>query len=212
MAYERLVAVSIRYRALYRVGYTPWDQDHVSSELSALVEGSSALAPGSAIDIGCGTGTQAVYLARHGWQVTGVDAAERALNRARDRAKAAGVTVRWVAGDVIQLADLGLANGYGLIHDRGCFHDLSGRARDAYVAGVGSIAAPAATLLLMTFVPGSRRLPGVASGASEEEIHRRFGPAWEIVSVQSDSGPNPPGPMKRVPRIWYRLRRRKTSV
>lgn len=199
--------MSLRYRLLYRLGYTPWDQDHVPAELSALVEGSSALAPGRALDIGCGTGTQAVYLAQHGWQVTGVDVVERALGHARRRAEGAGVTARWVAGDATRLAELGLGDGFGLIHDRGCFHDLPHQDRDAYATGVTSLAAPAATLLLMTFVPGSRRI-GVASGASEDEIGQRFGSAWEIVSVQSDSGPAPPGPMKRVPRIWYQLRRK----
>lgn len=112
-----------------------------------------------------------------------------------------------VAGDVTRLADLGLGDEFGLIHDRGCFHDLSDQARDAYATGVTSLVTPGATLLLMSPVPGSRRM-GVGSGATEEEIKQRFGTAWEIVSVQSDSGPPPPGPMKRVPRIWYRLRRK----
>lgn len=198
--------MSLRYRLLYRFGYTPWDQDHVPAELTALVRGSFALTPGRAIDIGCGTGTQAVYLARHGWRVTGVDVVERALDQARRRAEHAGVTVRWVAGDVTRLVDLDLGGSFGLFHDRGCFHDLSAERRDAYVAGVTSLAEPGATLLLMSFVSGSRRL-GVASGASEQEIQRRFGSSWEIVSIQSDSGPAPPGPMRRVPRVWYRLRR-----
>lgn len=153
--------MSFRYRVLYRLGYTPWDQDHVSAELAALVQGPSALKPGKAIDIGCGTGTQAVYLARRGWQVAGVDVVEHALDRARRRAESAGVAVRLIAGDVTKLPSLGLGGDYGLIHDRGCFHDLSEQARDAYVAGVTSLAAPAATLLLMTFVPGARRM-GVA--------------------------------------------------
>jgi SAM-dependent methyltransferase len=198
--------VSRRYRALYRVGFTPWDQDHVPSELSALVEGPSALAPGRALDVGCGTGTQAVYLARRGWHVTGVDAVKRALAQARRRADAASVNVRWVAGDVASLSGLGLDDGFSLVHDRGCFHDLSNPARDGYVQGVSSLAASGATLLLMAFALGPRRIG--PSGASEEEIQRRFGSLWDVVSVQSDSGPAPPGPMRRAPRIWYRLRRR----
>ncbi len=199
--------MSLRYRALYRLRFTPWDQDHVPSELSSLVEGPSALAPGHALDVGCGTGTQAVYLARHGWRVTGVDAVERALAQARRRADAVGVDVRWVAADVASLSSLSLESEFGLVHDRGCFHDLPDPARDGYVQGVSSLAAPGATLLLMAFARGPRRI-GAPSGASEEEIQRRFGSRWDVLSVQSDSGPAPPGPMRRVPRIWYRLRRR----
>ncbi len=86
--------MSFRYRVLYRVGFTPWDQDHVPAELSALVEGPTALAPARALDVGCGTGTQAVYLVEHGWQVTGVDAVERALAQARRKAEEKGVEVR----------------------------------------------------------------------------------------------------------------------
>lgn len=197
--------MSLRYRALYRVGFTPWDQDHVPSELSALVESPSALAPGRALDIGCGTGTQAVYLAQRGWQVTGVDAIERALAQARLKADAAGVNVHWVTGDVTALSSLGLEDGFALVHDRGCFHDLADHARDGYVEGVSSLAAPGATMLLMAFT-GPRRIG--PRGVSAEEIQRRFGSLWDVVSVQSDSGPTPPGPMRNVPRIWYRLRRR----
>jgi SAM-dependent methyltransferase len=198
--------VSFRYRVLYRVGFTPWDQDHVPAELSALVEGPDALAPGHALDVGCGTGTQAVYLAKHGWQVTAIDAVGRALTRARRRAERRGVEVRWVAGDVASLSTLGLRDGYSMVHDRGCFHDLPPAARDGYLRGVGELAAPGATLLLLAF---ARRERGIGpSGASEEEIRRRFDGDWQLVSVQSDSGPAPPGPMRRVPRIWYRMQRR----
>jgi SAM-dependent methyltransferase len=197
--------VSFRYRVLYRVGFTPWDQDHVPAELSALVAGPTALAPGRALDVGCGTGTQAVYLAEHGWQVTGVDAVERALTQARRRAEDKGVEVKWVAGDVANLSTLGLGEGFNLVHDRGCFHDLSAAARDSYVRGVSELAAPGSTLLLLAFAHRERGIG--PSGASEEEIKRQFREGWELVSVQSDSGPAPPGPMRRVPRIWYRLRR-----
>jgi SAM-dependent methyltransferase len=199
--------LSIRYGLLYRLGITPWDQDHVPGELAALVQGPAALAPGLAIDIGCGTGTQAVYLAQHGWQTTGVDAVPRALAQARRRADATGVSVRWVAGDVGDLPALGFGGGFGLLHDRGCFHDLPAGVLDGYARGVSALAASGATLLLMAFVPGPRRV-GAPTGASEEEIRRRFGPHWDLVSVQSDSGPDPRGPMRRVARIWYRLRRR----
>jgi hypothetical protein len=114
--------------------------------------------------------------------------------------------VRWVAGDVASRSTLGLGGGYSMVHDRGCFHDLSPAARDGYVRGVSELAAPGATLLLLAF---ARRERGIGpSGASEEEVQRRFDADWELVSVQNDSGTVPPGPMRRVPRIWYRLQRR----
>ena len=195
--------MSLRYRLLYRLGITPWDRGHVSSELVAVAEGPDALRPGRALDIGCGTGTQAIYLAQHGWRVTAIDAVDRALEAARRRADATGATVEWLTADVADLAALGLEPGYTLVHDRGCFHDLPDDTRDAYARGVTSLAAPGATFLLMAFAPG-RRL-AAPSGAGEDEIRARFGTGWELVSVRGDTGPDPSGPMRGVPRTWYHL-------
>jgi SAM-dependent methyltransferase len=201
-----MAGMSLRYRLLYRFGITPWDQDHVPAELAALVEGPDALSPGRALDIGCGTGTQSVFLAQKGWEVAGVDAVERALAQARQRAETCKVDVHWQTGDVTRLVTLGLAPGFGLVHDRGCFHDLGVDVRDAYARGVSELTPPGATMLLMAFSPGRR--VGGPSGASEDEIRTRFGSDWDVMSVEDDKGPDPPGPMRNVPRVWYRLQRR----
>ena len=92
--------MGLAYRAMYRIGLTPWDHDEVPGWLTAVAEGEDALPPGRALDLGCGSGRDAVYLARRGWQVTGVDAVSLALSRAAERARQAAVTVRWVPGDV----------------------------------------------------------------------------------------------------------------
>jgi SAM-dependent methyltransferase len=190
---------------MYRVGFTPWDNEEVPAELSALVEGSGALTPGAALDVGCGTGTQAVFLAAHGWRVTAIDAVDAPLRRARARAGAQGVSVSFRRGDASRLTDLRLERDFELIFDRGCFHDLSSRQRAAYAVGVTELAAPDATLLMMAFAPN--HVPVGPSGAAEREITTLFD-GWELTSNEPDSGPPPPGPMRGVPRRWYRLRRR----
>jgi len=186
---------------LYRVGFTPWDTGDVPAELAAVADSAP---PGRALDIGCGTGTQAVYLARQGWTVTGIDSVEQPLRRARDRAAAAGVTVEWIRADVARLAELGLAPGYALMFDRGCFHGLRPGARDAYVAAVTALAAPGATLLMMAFA--RNRVPAGPAGVEEGEIERRFA-GWELAGAEADSGAGPGGPLRDVPRTWYRLQR-----
>ena len=61
----------------------------------------AAMAAGRALDIGCGEGRNAVWLARHGWTVTGVDFSAVGLEKARRLAEAQGVTVEWVLADLL---------------------------------------------------------------------------------------------------------------
>jgi SAM-dependent methyltransferase len=59
-------------------------------------------AAGRALDVGCGEGADAIWLARCGWTVTGIDISDVAVRRARAAAERAGVTVEWVCGDALQ--------------------------------------------------------------------------------------------------------------
>jgi SAM-dependent methyltransferase len=193
--------VSFAYRVMYRVGFTPWDTERVPSALRALVEGPDAPPAGRALDIGCGTGTQSVYLASHGWEVTGVDAVDRPLARARDRSRAAGVTVDWVRGDVTRLGELRLAPGFTLVFDRGCFHGLGDSGQAACAAALTELAAPGATLLLMAMAPN--RVPAAPAGIDERELLARFA-TWRLAGTEPDEG-EIAGPLRKVPRTWYRL-------
>lgn len=75
---------------------------------SSLVDEAADLQPGRALDVGCGEGADAVWLAQHGWAVTGLEVSTVALERAAARAERAGVTVRWMHSG---LADAALAPG-----------------------------------------------------------------------------------------------------
>jgi SAM-dependent methyltransferase len=195
--------VSFAYQVMYRIGFTPWDTEQVPSVLRALVEGAEAMPANRAIDIGCGTGTQSVYLASHGWQVTGVDAVDRALARAQGRSRAAGVSVDWLKGDVTRLSGLGLPAGFTLLLDRGCFHGLDDAGRAACATALTELAASGATLLLMAFAPN--RIPAAPRGIDENELLARFA-SWRLVSAQPDEG-EIGGPLRNVPRTWYHLTR-----
>jgi SAM-dependent methyltransferase len=169
------------------------------------VEGTGALPAGRALDVGCGTGTQSLYLAQHGWRVTAIDAVDRPLARARARAEAAHVSVDWIKADVAELGALGIEPGLSLAFDRGCFHSLNDRQRAAYAAEVTALAAPSATLLMMAFAPS--RVPGAPAGVEDTEIVARFD-RWTLSAAEPDSEDEPAGPMRNVPRHWYRLTRR----
>jgi len=62
----------------------------------------ASLTPGRALDVGCGEGADAIWLARSGWTVTAIDISEVAVTRAREAAEQAGAVVEWVCGDALQ--------------------------------------------------------------------------------------------------------------
>ena len=64
-----------------------------------LVAEVADLTPGRALDVGCGEGADAIWLARHGWTVTAIDISDLALRRAREAAERAGAVVEWISGD-----------------------------------------------------------------------------------------------------------------
>lgn len=196
-----VLAVSTFFRAAYLFGFKPWDSGVPPPELVAAVEGTDKLAPGKALDLGCGTGTNCVYLAKHGWQATGVDFVPRAIEAARRKAAADGVSPRLVVGDVTRLTELGLGVGYRLLLDLGCFHSIPDEGRDAYVGGATQLAERGATMLLFCFVrrPKPARLGprGVARG----EVAQRFAAGWELVAEEEGR------PMLGCDAAWYRLRR-----
>jgi SAM-dependent methyltransferase len=172
------------YRAAYRLGLTVWDRGAPVSDLVELVEGPSAVPPGRALDIGCGTGTESIYLAEHGWDVTGVDMVPKALSLARRKAAAAGVSPRFVEADVTRLRDFGVGDGYDLLLDFGCFHTIPPGQRDAYVESVSDAAAPGSTFLLYGFTRPPRLAP-MHAGLTTDEVRERFnGSRWDMVSAE----------------------------
>jgi SAM-dependent methyltransferase len=165
------------YELLSRIGANPslTGADVADSWLIERVEREHRLQPGRALDLGCGAGRNTRYLARQGWDVTGIDMIGRAIELARSRAVGEAATARFVQGDVTRLGDLNIGDGYDLILDSGCYYGLSHDQRDAYAEGVARVAAPGATLLMAGFT----KIPGIAAGISEQDLRRRFS-AWTL--------------------------------
>ena len=86
----------------YRFSKPPWDSGVTPPEVVALIEG-GMIPPGRALDLGCGTGTNSIYLARHGFSTVGVDYSPRAIATAREKARRAGVAVDWYVADATRL-------------------------------------------------------------------------------------------------------------
>lgn len=170
------------FRAMYRLGFTPWDGHALPRGLRNLVESDNgaALTPSTALDLGCGTGDNAIYLAQNGWQVTGVDFAPRALRAARAKAQAGKVSVRFLCADIAQLSSADLGDDFALVVDSGCIHGMNDHDRAGYVRLVNEVTAANSRLLIMAFAPGA--LFGVR-GIDEAEIDRLFAPDWELLAA-----------------------------
>lgn len=130
----------------YLLRKPPWDTGISPPELLAHIAGHP---PGRALDLGCGTGTNAITLAQHGWQVTGVDFALPAIQSARLKARRARVQVEFMAADVSRLENL--HGPFDLVLDIGCFHTLDQAGKQRYVANLSRFLAPGGVFLLYAF-------------------------------------------------------------
>ena len=110
---------------MYRIGFTPWDGHQLPAHLRELVEGQAAIPAGRALDVGCGTGDTTIYLARHGWDATGIDFVERALEKARIKGERERANIRWLKADVTALGQYEIGGGFNLVVDNGLLHGLS---------------------------------------------------------------------------------------
>ncbi|MGW5001487.1 class I SAM-dependent methyltransferase [Streptomyces hydrogenans] len=196
-------AVRSALEDFYRNGKPPWDSGVTPPELVALVEGPGAPTPRQALELGCGTGTNAVYLARHGWRVTAVDLVDRAVRQASEKAAAAGADVTVLRGDATRLDEVDAPGPYDLFFDLSCYCGIPLHRRDAYAAGLTRRAAPGARLLMFGYGPEpldnpTTKLSSWAAGVTADELRTRFA-GWELLDVT-------PG-TNAVPTFWFTLRR-----
>jgi SAM-dependent methyltransferase len=119
---------------LWYFGRPPWDSGISPPELLDFL---GDHAPGRAIDLGCGTGTNVITLAQHGWQVTGIDFASRAIQIARRKIQRANIRAEVRVGDVTKLRDV--LGPFDLGLDMGCFHGVEDKV--AYLNGLARLLA-----------------------------------------------------------------------
>ena len=196
----------VPYRLMYRLGFAPWERRDIPEVWRPLFEGPDAMEPARALDIGCGSGRDAVHLAGHGWQVSAVEFVDKALARARQRATEAGVEVQWVRGDVGELGRLGLEPGYSLLYDFGCIQGLPDSARRGAADGMTELAAPGARLLLLAFKAGRRMV--LPRGMDTEHVLALLGAGWELRRAESVVTEDMPPPVRRAEPTLYWLARR----
>jgi SAM-dependent methyltransferase len=130
-------------------GQPRWDTGISPPELLDFIE-KHARAPARAIDIGCGTGTNVITLAKAGWQVTGVDFAPRAIRLAKQKLNSSGTKADLRVSDATELR--GVNGPYEFALDIGCFHSIQKNGKAKYLEQLDRILAPSGFWLMYGFL------------------------------------------------------------
>lgn len=161
-------------------GTPPWDIGRPQPAIVSLYE--TGRIAGKVLDVGCGTGENALYLAQRGLEVVGIDGAPRAIAMARAKRKARGLKVRF---DVADALDLPLQERpFDTVIDSGLFHVFSDEERPRLRQSVGRVIKPGGTYLMMCF---SEREPGDwgPRRVTQAEIRSTFAKGWRIDRIDA---------------------------
>ncbi len=168
----------------YLSGVTPWDSGITPPELMAFLEDAQHK-PGRALDLGCGTGTNCVTMAEHGWRVLGVDFAQPAVDRAEAKAHehltaiaSRGGSTHFLRADVTTLDPPPADARFDLIFDLGCLNGIPVDRRPAYAQVVRVAAAPGALYMLYAHMP--RADGNGPHGCTTDELDALFGDIFTL--------------------------------
>jgi len=186
----------------YRSGQTPWDRPAADPNLARLLE-RFPLPPASEVfEAGCGTGTNAIWLATQGYRVTAIDIAPSAIARARAKAMRAGVRVDWHVADLLDLpAELldQWQQKFAMFFDRGCFHAVPADQRGRFVRVAATLLKPAGLWLSMIGNADDDQ-PGGPPRLSASEVVHAVEPAFEILLLEAARTPRAEG--RTSPLMW----------
>ena len=158
----------------------PWE---IGKPQSAFVKVADRIV-GSVIDVGCGTGENALYFASRGQRVTGIDFLAEPIRRAKQKAAERGSTVNFMVMDALALQEL--PEVFDSAIDCGLFHVFSDDDRRRYVAGLATVVKPGGRLFMLSFSDqepgdqGPRRI-------SRREIETSFANGWTVDSIDPSS-------------------------
>jgi methyl halide transferase len=168
--------------AMYREATPPWETGRPASELVRLVE-QGALRPATVLEVGCGSGSDAVFLASRGFEVTAVDWSPTAIERARTRAGRAGVPIRFLLDDVFEFVQT-TEESFDFVYDAGFYHFVRQRELQRYLDLLWRVTRPGTLYLVLAGSVGEQAEGGPPQ-VSEEDLRCELGRLFELVSLRS---------------------------
>ena len=168
--------------------FVDWPDETLANDFSQNI-----VPPGRVLDLGCGNGRNAVFMAHRGCSVDAVDFSEAAIALATESALAAGQRVNYIQRSIFEL-DV-VPGVYDMVYDSGCFHHVAPHRRETYVKLVSTALKPGGVLSMVCFGPedGSgltdlqvyeRRTLGGGLGYSEQSLRKIFDSCFDIVDVR----------------------------
>ena len=168
----------------YLHGRTPWDIGRPQPAIQRIADSGAFVDP--VLDSGCGSGEHALLAASMGLQVTGIDIAQTAIERARAKARQRGLLADFVVGDVLNLEEIErLTPPYRTVVDTGCFHTFPNADRPVYASSLASVVDSGGVLHLLCF---SETTPGTAGPrrVTQAEIRQVFSRDWTVESIEPE--------------------------
>jgi SAM-dependent methyltransferase len=157
-------------------GRPPWETGHPQKEVIQLERAGEIV--GSVLDVGCGTGENAIYLASQGHEVWGVDFAPASIQKAQDKVIQRHQTVTFLELNALELHTLGRT--FDTVIDSGLFHVLSDEERPLFVESLATVIRPGGTYFMLCWSElepaggyGPRRI-------TQAEIKDSFQKGWHI--------------------------------
>jgi methyl halide transferase len=192
------------FKKRYESGDTPWDIGKPDNNLIQTVT-AMPITPCKALDMGCGTGDNSIWLSQYGFQVTGVDISEVAIQKALEKASNEDIECTFMVSDFLTNKIAG--RPFGFAFDRGCFHSLnSDEERIIFAENVaGHLEKNGLWLSLVGNADEQRNRPGPPQRTARDIVNS-VEPYFEIRSLFSGRfGSNSPNP----PRCWVCLMRKR---
>ena len=162
----------------------PWDIGRPQPAFISLVKNHEMVPPGTVLDVGCGTGENAIFYAQNKFAVSGVDFSEEAIEQARSKAKDRNVRVDFRVGNALGMNFK--ANTFDYVIDSGLFHTFDDTQRPKFRDEIARVLKPGGVYFMMCFSDKEPTNWGGPRRVSKEEIKETFSPRFKINYIRDE--------------------------